>query len=157
MLPIFQTLDGAPWRILPPGEHPATLQEVKAHLAFNPHRLNLFDGLVAAASLLAQSGCKYLYLDGSYVTEKDIPSDFDACWSIEEVDLDSLDPIIWDIGNGTTAQKERFGGELYPNSIEGASGKLFKEFFKNEKHTNQEKGIVVIDLQTEFYISSQGV
>lgn len=29
MLPSFQTLCGAPWRILPPGEHLATLQEVK--------------------------------------------------------------------------------------------------------------------------------
>ena len=35
--------------------------------------------------------------------------------------------------------------------------KLFKDFFKNEKHPNQEKGIIVIDLQTEFYVSSQGV
>lgn len=157
MLPNFQVLSGAPWRILPPGEHIATLQEIKQSLAFNHHRLNLFNGLVSAARLLAQSGCKYLYLDGSYVTEKDMPGDFDACWDIEEVNLNSLDPIIWDIENGTTAQKKRFGGELYPNYIEGASGKLFKEFFKNEKHTNQEKGIIVIDLQTEFYVSSQGV
>lgn len=157
MLPVFQTLSGAPWRILPPGEHLATLQEVQDLLAFNSHRLTLFNGLVSAATLLARAGCKYLYLDGSYVTEKEIPSDFDACWSIDEVDLDSLDPIIWDIENGTIAQKIRFGGELYPNCIEGDSGKLFKEFFKNEKHTNQEKGIIVIDLQTEFYVSSQGV
>ena len=121
MLPIFQTLSGAPWRILPPGEHFATLQEVEELLAFNSHRLNLFNGLVSAASLLAQSGCKYLYLDGSYVTEKDMPNDFDACWSLEEVNLESLDPIIWDIENGTTAQKKRFGGELYPNCIERAS------------------------------------
>lgn len=157
MLPVFQTLSGAPWRILPPGEHLATLQEVKDFLAFNPHRLNLFNGLVSAATLLARAGCQYLYLDGSYVTDKEIPSDFDACWSIDEVDLDLLDSIIWDIENGTIAQKIRFGGELYPNCIEGASGKLFKEFFKNEKHTNQEKGIVVIDLHAEFYASSQGV
>lgn len=157
MLPIFQTLSGAPWRILPPGEHFATLQEVEELLAFNSHRLNLFNGLVSAASLLAQSGCKYLYLDGSYVTEKDMPNDFDACWSLEEVNLESLDPIIWDIENGTTAQKKRFGGELYPNCIERASGKFFKEFFKNEKHTDQEKGIIVIDLQNEFNVSSQGV
>ena len=63
MLPNFQVLSGAPWRILPPGEHIATLQEIKQSLAFNHHRLNLFNGLVSAARLLAQSGCKYLYLD----------------------------------------------------------------------------------------------
>ena len=94
MLPSFQTLCGAPWRILPPGEHLATLQEVKQTLAFNPHRLNLFNGLVNAANLLARSGCKYLYLDGSYVTEKDMPGDFDACWSIEQVNFSSVDPIF---------------------------------------------------------------
>ena len=142
MLPTFQTLSGAPWRILPPGEHLATLQEVKELLAFNNHRLDLFNGLVSAASLLAQSGCKYLYLDGSYVTEKDIPSDFDACWGMEGVDFSSLDPILKNMREGTGAQKVRFGGELYPNSTESLSGKLFKDFFKNEKHTNQEKGII---------------
>ncbi|KJH62097.1 MULTISPECIES: DUF6932 family protein [Acinetobacter calcoaceticus/baumannii complex] len=157
MLPNFQTLHGAPWRILPPGEHIATLQEIKQTLAFNPHRLNLFNGLSTAASLLAQSGCKYLYLDGSYVTEKDKPSDFDACWCIEQVNLDIVDPIFTDFSNGTSAQKARFGGELFPNCTEGASGKLFRDFFKNEKHTNQEKGIIVIDLQAEFSFIHQGV
>ncbi len=157
MLPNFQVLSGAPWRILPPGEHIATLQEIKQSLAFNHHRLNLFNGLVSAARLLAQSGCKYLYLDGSYVTEKDMPGDFDACWSIEQVDFSIVDPIFLDLSKGTTAQKARFGGELFPNCTERASGKLFKDFFKNEKHTNQEKGIIVIDLQTEFSLSNQGV
>lgn len=157
MLPSFQTLCGAPWRILPPGEHLATLQEVKQTLAFNPHRLNLFNGLVNAANLLARSGCKYLYLDGRYVTEKDMPGDFDACWSIEQVDFNIVDPIFLDLSNGTTAQKARFGGELFPNCTERASGKLFKDFFKNEKHTNQEKGIIVIDLQAEFSLMNQGV
>ncbi len=156
MLPNFQVLSGAPWRILPPGEHSATLEEIKQRLAFNPHRLNLFNGLVSAANSLAQSGCKYLYLDGSYVTEKDMPGDFDACWSIDEVNFQTLDPIFINIRNDPTAQKQRFGGELYPNIIEGLSGKLFKDFFKNEKHTNQEKGIIVIDLQAEFCIPMQG-
>lgn len=150
MLPSFQALSGAPWRILPPGEHIATLDEVKQTLAFNPHRLNLFNGLISAARLLAQSGCQYLYLDGSYATEKDMPGDFDACWSIEQVNLSILDPIFLDLKNGTTAQKARFGGELFPNFKERASGKLFKDFFKNEKHTNLEKGIIIIDLQAEF-------
>lgn len=157
MLPIFQKLSGAPWRILPPGEHPATLEEIKSLLAFNPHRLNLFQGLESAAILLAQSGCKYLYLDGSYVTEKDIPSDFDACWDMNEVNFNTLDSIFWDIKEGTAAQKARFGGELYPNCIELDSGLLFKDFFKNEKHTNKEKGIILIDLQAEICVSSQGV
>lgn len=157
MLPIFQTLSGAPWRILPPGEHIASLQEAKELLAFNPYRLNLFNGIESAASLLAQSGCKYLYLDGSYVTDKETPGDFDACFGIEGVDFSSLDSILHDLSNGTDAQKVRFGGEIYPNTIEGATGKLFQDFFKNEKHTNQEKGIIIIDLQAEFPVFSQGV
>ena len=86
-----------------------------------------------------------------------MPGDFDACWSIEQVDFSIVDPIFLDLSKGTTAQKARFGGELFPNFTERASGKLFKEFFKNEKHTNQEKGIIVIDLQTEFSLSNQGV
>ena len=150
MLPSFQTLCGAPWRILPPGEHLATLQEVKQTLAFNPHRLNLFNGLVNAANLLARSGCKYLYLDGSYVTEKDMPGDFDACWSIEQVDFNIVDPIFLDLSNGTTAQKARFGGELFPNCTERASGKLFKDLANSNMRCDSLKSLMIINKLSKF-------
>lgn len=83
--------------------------------------------------------------DGSFVTAKDEPGDFDACWDTAGVDLDRLDPVMLDLSNHRVAQKARFGGELFPNVVEPSSGVVFAEFFQGERDTGR-KGIVVINL-----------
>lgn len=47
---------------------------------------------------------------------------------------------------GEPAQKERFGGEFFPNVVEAESGLVFAEFFQNERDTGR-KGIVVLQLK----------
>ena len=42
-------------------------------------------------------------------------------------------------------QKERFGGELFPNVTEAGSGLVFAEFFRNDRDTVR-KGIVVLKI-----------
>lgn len=108
-------------------------------------RRRLLDGLAEAIELLAAAGCRQIWLNGSFVTTKDEPGDFDACWDTHDVDLDSLDPVLLDLSNHRSAQKARFGGELFPNVIETQSGLSFAEFFQNERDTSR-KGIVVIHL-----------
>ncbi len=44
------------------------------------------DGLRSALESLEGAGCRTAYVDGSFVTAKELPNDFDACW--EEVGLD---------------------------------------------------------------------
>ena len=84
-------------------------------------------------------------LNGSFVTAKDEPGDFDACWDTDGVDLDVLDAVLLDLSNHRAAQKARFGGELFPNVVGTQSGLSFAEFFQNERDTSR-KGIVVINL-----------
>jgi hypothetical protein len=84
-------------------------------------------------------------LNGSFVTAKDEPGDFDACWDTDGVDLDDLDPVLLDLSDHRSAQKSRFGGELFPNVVETQSGLSFSEFFQNERDATR-KGIVVINL-----------
>ena len=95
--------------------------------------------------MLTAAGCRQVWLNGSFVTAKDEPGDFDACWDTDGVDLDALDPVLLDLADGRRAQKARFGGELFPNVIETQSGLSFAEFFQNERDTSR-KGIVVIHL-----------
>jgi hypothetical protein len=96
---------------------------------------------------LHQAGCKAIFLDGSFVTAKEQPADFDACWDIADVDPDRLDPIFFDFDDGRAAQKARFFGELFPAQLpEGWSGKTFLEFFQTDKDTGNPKGIVGFDL-----------
>lgn len=90
-------------------------------------------------------GCRRVWVNGSFVTAKDEPGDFDACWDTDGVDLDIVDTVLLDLTAHRRAQKECFGGELFPNVIETQSGLSFAVFFQNERDTGR-KGIVVIHI-----------
>lgn len=131
-----------------PGVHFATWSEIEERLAFNPRRRRLLAGFQQACEKLRQAGCRLVYLDGSFVTTKEQPGDFDACWDIQKVDDEKLDPVFWDFSQGRTAQKRRFLGEFFPAQLpEGATGKAFVEFFQVNKSTGEPKGILAIRLQ----------
>ena len=130
---------------MPAGEHVASWDEVVERFGWTRRRRALLDGLADAVELLAAAGCRRVWLNGSFVTAKDEPGDFDACWDTDGVDLDALDSVLLDLSNKRVAQKARFGGELFPNVVEAESGLTFAEFFQNERDTSR-KGIVVIDL-----------
>ena len=63
---------------LPPGIHPASWDEIVTRYAINARRRELADGLLDALRSLKGAGCRTAYLDGSFVTAKDLPGDFDA-------------------------------------------------------------------------------
>lgn len=111
----------------------------------NQRRRQLLDGLAEAIELRATAVCRRLWLNGSFVTAKDEPVDFDAGWDFASVDLDVIDPVLLDLSSGRAEQKRRFGGELFPNIVESGSGLVFTGFFQNDRVTGR-KGIVVIDL-----------
>lgn len=141
MIPPFDPVTGR----LPDGEHVASWDELVDRLGWTPRRRQLLDGLAEAIELLTDAGCGRLWLNGSFVTAKDEPADFDACWDPDGVDLDALDPIFFDLASGRANQKARFGGELFPNVVESDSGLVFADFFKNERDGGH-KGIVVLPI-----------
>ncbi len=141
MIPPFDPETGR----LPEGEHTADWAEVVDRFGWNPRRRQLLDGLAEAVELLGVAGCRRVWLNGSFVTDKEEPGDFDACWDTDGVDVDALDPALLDLSNRRAAMKARFGGELFPNVVEVGSGLSFAEFFQNERDTGR-KGIVVITI-----------
>jgi len=145
MIPDLININSAPWSVLPPGIHQAGLDEVEARFAINSWRRKLFDGLVLSAISLRNAGCSTIYLDGSFVTAKPRPSDFDACWDPFGVDQAKLDPVFTDFSNGRAMQKKKFKGEWFPSSLpnQGTTG-TFLEFFQVERVTGSEKGILRI-------------
>ncbi len=99
-----------------------------------------------AVDLLAAAGCQQVWLNGSFVTAKDEPGDFDACWDLGDVDIDALDPIFLDLSpDGRSRQKARFGGELFPNVVEAETGLRFADFFQNQRDGSR-KGIVMLHI-----------
>jgi hypothetical protein len=111
------------------------------------HRAELLAGLVDVLRDLQRAGCRTAYLDGSFVTDKDVPGDYDLCWEMDAVDLNKLHPVILDVDWPRAAQKARYRGDILPNVTEGASGAPFVDFFQQNKVTGGVKGIVHINLE----------
>jgi hypothetical protein len=142
VIPKF-TADG----LLPRGIHPATLEEVQERFGGNERRDKLLTGLFEALRLLRAAGCRRVYINGSFVTSKEQPNDIDACWDIEGVDVDALDPVFFEFDDGRAAQKARFGAEFFPAQVpEGLTGRVFLDFFQVDKQTGEPKGIVELIL-----------
>ncbi|MDH5548196.1 MAG: hypothetical protein OEZ43_21710 [Gammaproteobacteria bacterium] len=151
MIPDLVNLTGAPWKVLPPNIHQASLREVEQSFATNPHRRGLFQGLVEALRALSVAGCRYVFLDGSYVTGKPKPGDYDACWNPTGVDVKLLDPVFLDFKNKRANQKAKYKGEFFPFHLDAGNGQAFIDFFQTESFTGKQKGIVLIDLSQESF------
>lgn len=156
MIPALIPLTGSPWPVLPAGIHPASLSDVQAAFATNRWRRELFSGLVDASGRLLLAGCPTIYLDGSYVSGKPKPGDFDACWDPNGVDRTLLDPVFLQFENGREAQKRKFKGEFFPSSMMCIDvGKSFIDFFQMDRFTGKQKGVVSISLLDDPLLSGK--
>ncbi len=142
MLPAFDVSGN-----LPPGMHRASWHELCDRFGFTESRRALLAGLHEALLSLKAAGCRTVYLNGSFVSKKSYPNDFDGCWEPSGVRVADLDPVLLRFENRRAAQKAKFGGELFPASVAATgTGASFLEFFQTDKRTGARKGIVVLDL-----------
>lgn len=132
---------------LPAGVHSAGWDEFCNRFGTSEHRKRLLEGLASALSALAAAGCRIVYIDGSFVTRKARPNDYDLCWSIDSVRPERLDPALLDFSpQGRNIMKLKYRGDLFPaEAPEGASGKAFLDFFQTDKRTGRAKGIVSLE------------
>jgi len=147
MIPSLVNLPGSPWPVLPPGIHSANLDEVGSVFATNPKRRKLYIGFVDASNQLRLAGCTMVYLDGSFVTGKPNPRDFDGCWEPSGINISQLNPVFLEFDNSRKSQKAEFGGEFFP-VIKG-KGQSFVDFFQKDRFSGMQKGIISILLQSD--------
>ena len=133
--------------LLPPGIYWAAWAEIEERFATTQWRRTLTEGVRQAAENLKEAGCRTLYLDGSFVTFKNHPGDFDGCWDPDGVDTGSLDPVLLDFTNSRAAQKRKYHGELFISSQVADGGLTFLNFFQRDKSNGNPKGIIAIDLE----------
>lgn len=133
---------------LPSGVHIATLEELIKNFGYNSKRLWLIDGLNLLIENLEKAGCTSIYIDGSFVTKKETPGDYDLCWSVFGVDPHKVDPILLKFTPDEKSKAEiKYRGDIFPAELpEGGSGKLFLDFFQTDKNTGNEKGIIQIKI-----------
>jgi hypothetical protein len=139
---------------LEPGIYSVVWVELVKIFGTSESRMRLLAGLQRAAQSLRQAGCDVLYVDGSFVTQKEAsfgapPNDFDGCWDLSNVDPTKLDPVLLDFSNKRAAQKAKFFGELFPaGSPADNKGTAFLDFFQQDKNTGEPKGIIALDLSS---------
>lgn len=133
---------GAPWKVLPKGIHDADINEFKRVFVNNQHRKMLFRGLKKMVNALKNAGCKTVYIDGSYVTSKENPNDYDICWDTKGVDINKLDPVLITFANKREAQKNKYLGECFPSHFDAGNGQTFIDFFQIDRYTGESKGIL---------------
>ena len=120
--------------------------EVVQYFGYNYRRMRLLGGLEAACRNLSSAGCKWLLLDGSFVSAKLLPGDYDGIWESDGVDYHLLDPVLLDFSEHRASMKVKYFGELFPAYLNEASGQHFADFFRTDRN-GVEKGLVRIKLE----------
>jgi hypothetical protein len=134
---------------LPAGIDFCTWDEFLARFDTTVQRSRLIEGLKNAMEYLRAAGCRTIYINGSFVTDKLNPNDFDACWDAEGVDINYLRtnaPTLLYLYDKRAAQKAKYRGELFPSELlADETGMTFLDLFQLDKKQNR-KGIISIDL-----------
>ncbi|WP_354634759.1 DUF6932 family protein [Planktothricoides raciborskii] len=124
---------------LPPGVHFCEWEEFVDRFGTTDLRLRLMRGLQMAMQQLKAAGCRTIYINGSFVTSKSDPGDFDACWDREDVDIDYLRreaPQLLKYYD-RAGQKAKYKGELFASDQPvGNYGKNSFDLFQEDRKHN---------------------
>lgn len=135
---------------LPLGIHLVEWEEFDERFSYNPTRLRLMKGLKLAMMHLKAANCRMIYINGSFITNKEKPGDFDACWEENGVDVNELNllaPTLYNFALRRSEQKAKYKGEIFPaNYPANDSATPYIDFFQFDTRRNIGKGIIAIDL-----------
>ncbi len=139
--------------LLPPGIYETALEELHEKMGWSRRRLVLLEGLERALELMAASGVRRVYLDGSFVTDKDRPNDIDGCYDLKEgataEELKAMAPIFPPSPDNRAKAKELYGVDFFPAAAtELGSGQPFLQFFQKDRE-GRERGVLMLELSEE--------
>lgn len=131
---------------LPPGDHYATLDEVKARFATTMRKRDLFRALQPVLIFLKFNGVKEVVLDGSYINDHEQrPSDIDVWYEAPP----SVDPSRWgELAPQNRRQlKKSKGVDLCKHPMKAGSGDPtpLPEFWRTDRN-NHSRGLIWITL-----------
>jgi len=132
---------------LDPGIHKMTWEEFNDFFSFSLRRKELLVGLEKVLLILKEIDAK-IYIDGSFVTDKLEPGDWDACFDCPPdklIELITKYPIFF--LPTSKPQKDLYKGELYyAQSDADGCGTTFLKFFQQIRGSSDKKGIIEIIL-----------
>ena len=126
-------------------------EEFKELFGYNEKRRWLLEGMELAISDFKKIGCKAFYADGSLVTSKEEPGDYDICW--DDTGMELLKawqkcPELFDIGRNGQKIKDRYRGDVVPanNCPDPDSGINFVAYFMKDQE-DRKKGIIRVEIE----------
>ena len=133
---------------LPKGVHSLALTDLRIAFGWNARRRFLLTGLMAALSNLKTAGCRAVVVDGSFVTAKEDPGDWDAAFDPIGVILKRLDPILIKHDDGRRAMRAKYLGDMFSWTTRAtdSTDSVYRQFFQCDRD-GQPKGIVEVQLQ----------
>ena len=132
---------------LPPGIYQVQLHDIEERFTWTDKRQKLFQGLIQAAKNLESAGVLLLYIDGSFITNKDEPNDIDGCWVWNPgIDKDLLDDVFKDRKPPRQKMIERYGVDFLIHGYDlGSDGQPIEGWFQTDDDGN-EKGMLLLKL-----------
>jgi hypothetical protein len=135
---------------LVPGIHLLTWVAFVEEYGYNQRRRDLIGGLELAMKQLSICGCDIIYVDGSFVTQKENPGDYDACWEDKSITVDfkmlsTKYPVL--LRGYHDEQYLMYKGDLRPASLRPNWRYDFLYFFTHDEYDDSEKGIIKLLLQ----------
>ncbi len=134
---------------LPPGIHDATIEEVQQRYSYNKKRVTLFTALLEVVEILRGCACPEIHLDGSFITAKEQPGDYDLCY--ESTGITPTQEFYEFLKNRET-RKERYMGDIFARMPQPPY------YFDHVQHWQTDsreddiaKGIIRIRLEPEEY------
>jgi len=128
--------------VLDPGIHKMTWKEFYDFFSFSKRRIELLEGLEKVVAILRKIKATHIYIDGSFVTNKPEPGDWDACFESSKSEANNL--LCKYPFTDREVQKELYKGELFhAKSIADEYGNTYLDFFQKKKENSAiKKGII---------------
>jgi hypothetical protein len=144
MVPSFDPVSG----YLPRGVHPWTWADFSNGFTWTQRRRFLIGGLYRALRNLKGAGCRSAIVDGSYVTAKDSPGDYDAAFDPNGVDGRLVDPVLLRHSDGRKSMRAKYFGDMVPWGAVAceATGMIYQDFFQQDRD-GRAKGVVLLDVR----------
>lgn len=135
---------------LPEGIHTITWEDFENEFGFSPRRQMLMKGLYEVIQILKQCGCEAIFIDGSMVTDKLEPDDWDACFKGDEEAFHRLYAIDENLVLDDYAKETVRKQNIKVNSIllmpRPKETYVILIFFQRVKGCKRKKGIIKIKL-----------
>jgi len=137
---------------LPSGIYETTVDEFKQRFVYGTKRNEIFNGILRLIEDLKAVGCNAMYVDGSYISEKQRPNDADICWEmiddpIYEAYAKRTCPVLFMTKGKRPEQQARYCSDVFiADAVELSTGLAFLNFFQKIKYSTEPKGIIKIYL-----------